>query len=120
EVPRTLALQGADIIVLPTNWPQGAESAPDFITRVRAWENRVFVVATNRVGVERGFRFIGRSQIIAPEGLFMEASPDDEDILYADLNLAEARNKTVVRKPGEWELDITNDRRPELYGQLVR
>jgi predicted amidohydrolase len=119
EAARCLALQGADLIALPTNWPEGAESSPDFITRARAWENRVFLVAANRVGVERGRRFIGRSQIVAPSGqILCEAGPEEETILYADLDLAQARQKRIVLEPGAWELDPIGDRRPELYGAL--
>jgi 5-aminopentanamidase len=121
EAARCLALEGAEIIALPTNWPEGAESSPDFLTRARAWENRVFVIAANRVGVERGRRFIGRSQIISPGGTILcEAGPDEETILYADLDLAEARQKRIVIEPGEWELDVMGGRRPDLYGRLVQ
>ena len=120
EAARVLALKGADIIALPTNWPQGAESSPDFLTRARAWENRVFIVAANRVGVERGRRFIGRSQIVDPNGrILAEAGPDEETILYADLDLTQAREKRIVIEPGEWELDVIGGRRPDLYGPLV-
>jgi predicted amidohydrolase len=120
EAARCLGLMGADIIALPTNWPDGAESSPDFLTRARAWENRVYVLAANRVGVERGRRFIGRSQIVAPSGeVLCEAGADEETILYADLNLAQARQKRIVIEPGEWELDTFGGRRPELYGKLT-
>ena len=121
EAARAMGLQGADIIAVPTNWPTGAESSPDFITRARAWESRVFVVAANRVGVERGRTFIGRSQIVAPSGsVLVEANATDDAILYGDIDLAEARMKAIVHEPGEWELDITTDRRPELYSSLTR
>jgi len=121
EAVRALALQKAEVIALPTNWPKGAESSPDFITRARAWENRIFVVAANRVGVERGRPFIGRSQIVAPSGeVLIEASGTDEVILYADLDLDQARQKRIVNEPGAWELDITGDRRPELYSILTQ
>ncbi len=120
ETARSLGLSGADIIAVPTNWPTGAESSPDFITRARAWESRVFVVAANRVGVERGRKFIGRSQVVAPSGgILLEAGPDDEAILYCDIDVSEARQKAIVHEPGEWEMDITTDRRPELYSVLT-
>ncbi len=120
EAARVLALNGVDVIVLPTNWPEGAESSPEFLTRARAWENRVFIVAANRVGVERGRRFIGRSQIVDPNGrILQEAGPDEETILYADLDLTQARQKRIVIEPGEWELDVIGGRRPDLYGPLV-
>lgn len=120
EAARCLGLQGAEIIALPTNWPVGAESSPDFITRTRAWENRVWIVAANRVGVERGRRFIGRSQILSPTGqIVVEAGVEEETILYANLDLTLARQKRIVIEPGEWEIDVIGDRRPEIYGVLL-
>lgn len=120
EAARTLTLQGADVIVVPTNWPEGAESAPEFLTRARAWENRVYVAACNRVGVERGTRFIGRSQIVAPDGTFLaQADGESETLLYAEIDVAKARQKRVIIKAGEFELDPVGGRRPDLYTSLT-
>lgn len=119
EASRSLALQGADIIVLPTNWPQGAESSPDFLTRARAFENRVWLIACNRVGVEEGARFIGRSQAIDPSGKVMaEANGDAEEILEIEIEPSASRQKRLVFKPGVFEFDLIGGRRPELYGAL--
>ncbi len=116
EAARALALRGADIIALPTNWPTGAETAPEFMVRARAFENRVFVIACNRVGVERGARYIGRSCIAAPSGQHLaDASTEAEEILYAEVDVAAARQKRLVIAPGEFEMDFFGDRRPELY-----
>jgi predicted amidohydrolase len=120
EAARTLALRGADILALPTNWPTGADTAPEFMVRARAFENRVFVVACNRVGEERGAqstaRYIGRSCIAAPNSRHLtDASPDGEEIIYAQVDVSEARRKRLVVTPGEFEMDFFNDRRPELY-----
>jgi len=101
EAARSLGLLGADVIALPTNWPVGAESSPEFITRARAWENRVWIIAANRVGVERGRRFIGRSQILSPTGqILVEAGAEEEIILYANLDLTLSRQKRIVIEPG--------------------
>lgn len=116
EAARTLALKGADIVAVPTNWPQGAESAPEYLVRARAFENRVTVVAANRIGEERGFTFIGRSQIVGPDGRKLgEAGGSGEVMLFADADLAAARDKRVVIRPGEFEMNLFADRRPELY-----
>jgi predicted amidohydrolase len=120
EAARAVALHGAEALALPTNWPEGAESAPDFLTRARAWENRYYVLAANRIGVERGRRFIGRSQIVAPTGqIIAEAGADEETILYADLDMRLARNKRIINEPGEWELDVLGDRTPQIYADLT-
>jgi 5-aminopentanamidase len=116
EASRALALRGADILALPTNWPAGAETAPEFMARARAFENRIFVVACNRTGAERGAHYIGRSCIAAPNGKHLaDASPENEQIIYADVDVSQARRKRLVISPGEFEMDFFNDRRPELY-----
>jgi 5-aminopentanamidase len=120
EPPRVLALQGAEIIVHPTNWPRASADFPDFVTRATARASGVFLVSANRVGEERGHAFLGRSQIVAPSGHpLAEADDHSETIIVADLDLALAHRKKVIHIPGIFELDSFGDRRPELYGQLV-
>ena len=114
EAARTLALKGADLLVVPTNWPQGAEVSADHIAIARAAENRVFVATCNRVGEERGFRFIGRSKIVGIDGAVLAAAEGGESTLVADLELALARQKRRVVIPGEYETDAFA-RRKDLY-----
>lgn len=91
EISTLLAKQGVSLIALPTGWPTSAENTPTFITRTRAWDNKVFIVASNRVGNEGSVDFIGRSQIIDPLGnLLAEALTREETIIYADLDLQAA------------------------------
>lgn len=116
EAARTLALKGAEIVALPTNWPEGSEASSEFITRARAAENRVFLIAANRVGTESGFTFTGTSQICDIEGNRLAlADRIDEVILYADIEPAQARQKCMVVVPGEYEMDFIGDRCPEAY-----
>lgn len=120
EAARLLMLKGAEVLALPTNWPEGAETSPDFITRARAWENRVWLLAANRIGVERGNRFLGRSQIVSPAGqVVSEAGPEEEALLLHNLDLREARSKRIVIRPGTWEMDPVGDRRPDLYSAML-
>ena len=121
EAARCLALEGADVIALPTNWPQGADTAPDFVAPARAVENRVFVVAVNRAGTERGASFIGKSQIIDPSGRRLAmAQTTDETIITATFDPALARQKRLIIEPGVFEMDTVGDRRPELYRRIVQ
>jgi predicted amidohydrolase len=119
EAARVMALQGADVLALPTNWPDSRDIIPRYVINTRAFENRVFMVAVDRVGTERGWSFIGMSKITTPSGdTLAEGSRESEEILYAEVSLAEARQKQRIIKPGEFELDCISDRRPELYGRL--
>jgi len=121
ESSRVMALKQADLIVLPTNWPTGAEEFADYIINARSLENHIFYAAIDRVGEERGFRFIGRSRITHVLGRTLaQGSPDREEILYAEIEPSLARNKRIVRVPGKHEIHRFNDRRPECYGEVVQ
>lgn len=120
ESARTMALQGADLILLPTNWPTGAEEFAEFLVNARGLENKVYSVAVNRVGRERGFRFIGRSRIADPSGRTLAlAGPDEEKIIFAEIDPSTARDKHITRVPGKHEINRFKDRRPRFYGKIV-
>ena len=121
ETARALRLAGADLLVLPTNWPEGARVASKHVCITRVHENHVHLIACNRVGTESGFRFIGRSQILDCVGrVLAKASHARPAILTGDLDFSTARRTRVVIKKGEYELDRVGHRRPEFYGSLVR
>lgn len=120
EVARSLALQGADLLLGLSNWPGGALVIPTVLVPARAVENRVWIVSSNRVGLERGNRFIGRSAIIAPDGRPAAALDDVEDgVAVASLDLDLAANKHLAKIPGAYEIDLWQDRRPALYGAVT-
>jgi predicted amidohydrolase len=117
ESARVLALLGADLVVLPTNWPTGARNAVKLCV-ARALENHVYHAAVNRVGEERGFHFIGASQIHDFDGQTLAEAGEGEEIILAEIDPERARQKRVVKIPGEHEVDRVADRRPEMYGPL--
>jgi predicted amidohydrolase len=119
EATRTLALNGADVIAHPTNFPMAARIQTELITVARAAENRIYLLTANRVGKERTGEFCGWSQIVDPYGKRLaEAAVTGEALLVADVDVEKARDKDYVI-PGEYELYLFGDRRPELYGALV-
>jgi predicted amidohydrolase len=119
ESIRSLALLGADAVVLPTNWSLQAHRMATLVTRVRALENHVDFVACNRVGVEAGFTYLGQSSITSFTGDFLAfADTADEAIITASLDPVGARQKKVVIDAGTYELDRMNWRRPEFYEVL--
>jgi len=116
ESSRVLKLMGAELIVLPTNWPPGARRSPEFVVNTRALENHLFYAACNRVGSERGWEFIGRSKVVDCNGdTLAEAGVEAEELLVVEMDLPEANNNHVVNVPGAYEIDRLEDRRPEMY-----
>jgi len=119
EPGRILKLNGAQILVIPTNWPLGSDTW-QHTPPVRATENHLHVIACDRVGEERGFRFAGHSQIVDCCGLKLaEAGEKEETILYAEIDPAVSDRNRVIRQPGLWEFDRIANRRPEMYGALA-
>lgn len=117
EAWRVLALQGSKIMFVPVAaWgPNRAESWGGEL-RTAAIQNGLFVVASNKGGIEttEGDRhFFGASRIISPMGEELAAGPAGEGpfVLTAELDLDEVdqhgRRYTFFR-----------DRRPELYRTL--
>lgn len=116
ESARCLMLQGADLVILPTNWPTGAISTVKYLIQARALENSIYFLAVNRVGTECGFRFIGQSRAVNVNGeLLAQAGETEEATILAEIDPAKARAKRIVHIPGKYELDRVGHRRPEMY-----
>jgi hypothetical protein len=50
--------------------------------------------------------------------MLAEAHAEGEEILYVEIDPAQSDRKQRIFVPGEYELDLFNDRRPELYRTL--
>ena len=119
EATRVLALKGADLVLLPTNWPPGAEYMSAFSVNSRAMENGIYFAAVNRIGSERGFSFIGRSRICDPVGATLDSADHvNHAVVRAVIDVEKSRQKRIVRVPGKHVIDRLADRRPEMYGEL--
>ncbi len=122
EVARALALNGAEVVAVPTNWVASFRRQPyddhgycqgDIMAMAAAAANGTAVVCADRIGVERGVTFLGASIIVGPDGwpLAGPASPDRAELMVADLDLAaveQARRRTPRNH-------LLGDRRPDVY-----
>lgn len=118
EMPRQLALAGAELIAVPTNWPLGdrpdGERPPEVtIAMAAARVNRVFIACCDRTGTERGQEWTGGTSIIDESGWVL-ASQSALGSARAVVDLTHARDKSLTRLA-----DVLDDRRPELYGAVV-
>lgn len=122
ESSRIMMLLGADILVISTNFPRDhTRNVIQHIIPTRAIENTVHIVESDRVGSERGTFFAGQSKIVDATGKILGlASAHKEEIIYGEVDLEVSRNKHLTIIPGEYEVDRLKDRRPELYGEILR
>jgi N-carbamoylputrescine amidase len=125
ETARSLAILGAEVLLFPT--AIGTEPGYPEIDSSGHWQrtmqghaaaNMVPVVASNRVGLEKGpnleMTFYGSSFIADHTGAMLtEANKVDETYLTARINLDATR--AYRQSWGTWR-----DRRPETYGLISR
>lgn len=128
EIPewvRLAALDGADVIAAPCNWPllprpRGERPLEVIRAQASAGTNKVYVVAADRCGIERGQEWIGGSCIVDASGYLLagpataEGDPATAVVLTADLDLTVPRDKRL-----DTFNDAFADRRPDLYGGLT-
>lgn len=119
EATRVLALRGAEIVALPTNWPVRKFAPASVMVPARSHENKIYYATCNRLGEENGFSFAGGSGLYDLDGSELARIGNEEGMIIAEVDLALAREKHSVVIPGSFSTHMTNDRRPELYGDLV-
>ena len=123
EVFRLAALQGADILCVPTNWvpmPQQPKTLPvmaNILCMAGAHSNSMFVACADRIGEERGQPFVGNSIIVSHAGwpLAGPASFDREEMIVAEINLADARRKRTLNDFNQ----LLRDRRTDVYAEML-
>ena len=118
ELTRCVALAGADLLAVPTNWPLGprpeGEHPPEtVIAMATARMNRMAVACSDRLGTERGQAWTGGSAIVGVDG-WVAAQTREVGMIVADVDLAAARDKRLTGLAHAFD-----DRRPELYGSVA-
>ena len=115
EYMRALALNGADIVVVPQagavgEWPEGLYEAE---LQTAAFQNGYFTALCNRVGEEPKLTFSGESFVCDPAGkVIAQTEQLSEEILYCDVNLSEVQTSHAKQL-------FLKDRRPELYADWL-
>jgi len=112
EPARSLALEGADVILVPTALTDEYACVPDFIVPARSVENQLYVAYCNHCGVENGMRFLGGSCLTGMDGKVLAGAGSGEALIVAEVS-REARDAAARLFPHR------SDRRPELYGRVA-
>ena len=108
ELVRTVALQGAELLFVPAEWPLARKSHWEILNKARAIENQFFVCAVNGSGYAGETKFGGNSLLIDPWG---------EEILHlgeTEETAAGEADFSVIRDIRS-RINVFRDRRPETY-----
>ena len=123
ETYRLAATQGADLVCVPTNWvpmPAQPDDRPAMATTLAmaaAHSNGLAIACANRIGIERGQPFIGQSLIVGGDGwpLAGPASSDQEELLYASIDLKRTRAQRTLSASNH----VQRDRRVDVYDPML-
>jgi len=115
EMTRRAALDGAELIVAPVNWPlfdrpEGERSGEVITAMSAARTNKVAVAVCDRTGTERGQQWTEGTSIISPEGWVLADVGAGAGIAIADIDLSLTHDKSVTEYA-----DLFADRRVDLY-----
>lgn len=114
EVARSLALDGAELLIVCANWAHPDVEEWRTYVLARALENALFVAATNRVGEEYTYSFFGDSMVVGPRGeLYASVEQGVEGYAVARIDLDN------VRRYRE-EFQFLQCRQPQTYRAIVR
>ena len=118
ELTRAVALAGAQLLTVPTNWPlvprpEGEHPPEAIIGMAAARVNKMAIACADRLGVERGQDWTGGTSIIGVDG-WVIAESREPGMVVADLDLEAALDKQLAE-----HVDAFGDRRPELYAAVT-
>lgn len=85
EHARALAVQGVEMLLVPTANPAGFSHVPEILVRARAAESGVAIAYANYAGTEAGLTYGGGSVIVAPDGMILASAGAGEALLIAEL-----------------------------------
>ncbi len=111
ELFRKMALEGAEIICLPAEWPKPRQEHWRTLLRARAIENQLFVAAANCCGIQGKLDFFGMSLLISAWGeVLAEGGEENTELLatFCPEEMVKYRNQIPCFK----------DRRADVYSHL--
>lgn len=112
EAARLVALQGADLIIVPTALMKPYDRIPDLLIPARAYENQLYVAYANYCGAESNLHYCGKSTIACPDGSVYSQADDSETIIIGELSRNSLQRSRELNS-------YLSDRRPELYAPLA-
>ena len=106
EIFRKIALEGANIIFVPSEFSSPKNEIWKTLIIARAIENQIFMIGVNRVGKGKSNSFFGNS--IISNGISHQIFGSSEEIKMIEINISSLEK---IRK----DLPLFKDRREDLY-----
>lgn len=100
--------QGAEILLMSSQWPLARIQQWRILLQARAIENQAFVVAANCCGKWDGLRMGGHSLVIAPDGEILAEAEENQESAAVLLNREvqkELRERFNCVAPSPWSVE---------------
>lgn len=109
EYAGTLSRKGAEMLAIATNWEKPYAYDWDLVTKARAFDNNLYVVAANRAGADKSLAFFGNSRIVSPVGQVICSLGEEEGYCCREIDLA------MTERLRHGYYTTLRDRRPDIY-----
>lgn len=120
EVARSLALEGAELLLVLANWEAPHVEEWKTYLLARAYENSVFVAGANRIGDEYTYSFFGETMLIGPRGELYGQVPRNAENNLPQEGWALAKIDLDLVKKYREELQLFQARQPSAYRAVVK
>jgi omega-amidase len=111
ELFRRYALEGANIVIIPAEWPLARIDHWRALMIARAIENQCYMIGVNTAGQIGETVFGGHSLIVDPFGKIVAEAGEDPQMLTAEIELERIKEARA-------KIPVFDSRRPETYESL--
>ncbi|QTX33104.1 carbon-nitrogen family hydrolase [Aminithiophilus ramosus] len=112
ELSRGYALEGAEALIVTSNFPNPRLNHWKTLLTARAIENQMFVIACNRVGTSPMGSYFGHSLVIDPFGEILAEGGEKQEIVTAQVDFSAVK---TIRET----IHMFRDRQPHLYSRAL-
>ena len=109
ELARSLYLEDAQMILVSAQWPEPRKEHWKTLIKARSIENQLFMICSNRTGMESGLKFPGMSMIVDPMGNILTQAESNETISFAEIDPGLVKKARI-------SIPCSKDRRKDIYG----
>ncbi|MCD4721954.1 MAG: carbon-nitrogen family hydrolase [Desulfobacula sp.] len=109
ELARSMFLKNAQMIIVSAQWPEPRKEHWRTLIKARSIENQIFMICSNRTGMDADLQFSGMSMILDPMGTILVEAGSDDGSAFAVIEMKRVENARTL-------IPCSTDRRHDIYG----
>ncbi len=109
ELARSMFLKNVQMIIVSAQWPEPRKDHWRTLIKARAIENQLFMICSNRTGMDDDLQFPGMSMVVDPLGNILTEAGSDDGSTFAKIEMKRIQNVRAL-------IPCSTDRRQDVYG----